>query len=156
MIPVCRIKLFLFLLVFISCGNKFPERPPIQFTFESKTTEQILMGEVLWSKVHEMKYHFGYWKPSVWVKFDLVNPEESTKDYILELESPWVDSVLLVWKENGKVIEKRFDGSAAFSSRELQHRNPTYQLALEPLETRTIYAHIKTQGYSMHHFVFGR
>lgn len=146
MIPVCRIKLFLFLLVFISCGNKFPERPPIQFTFESKTTEQILMGEVLWSKVHEMKYHFGYWKPSVWVKFDLVNPEESTKDYILELESPWVDSVLLVWKENGKVIEKRFDGSAAFSSRELQHRNPTYQLALEPLETRTIYAHIKNSG----------
>ncbi|PKA25823.1 serine/threonine protein phosphatase [Leptospira sp. mixed culture ATI2-C-A1] len=146
MIPVRRINLFLFLLVFISCGNKFPERPPIQFTFESKTTEQIFMGGVLWSEVHEMKYHFGYWKPSVWVKFNLVNPEESTKDYILELESPWVDSLILVWKEKGKVVEKRFDGSAAFASRELQHRNPTYQLTLDPLETRTIYANIKNSG----------
>ncbi|EKJ85814.1 serine phosphatase RsbU (regulator of sigma subunit) [Leptospira meyeri] len=146
MIPVRRINLFLFLLVFISCGNKFPERPPIQFTFQSKTTEQIFMGEVLWSEVHEMKYHFGYWKPSVWVKFNLVNPEESTKDYILELESPWVDSLILVWKEKGKVVEKRFDGSAAFASRELQHRNPTYQLTLDPLETRTIYANIKNSG----------
>lgn len=141
-----RINLFLTIFIFISCGNKFPERPPIQFSFESKATEQILAGEVLWSKVHEMKYHFGYWKPFVWVKFDLVNPEERMNDYVLELESPWVDSVTLVWKENGVVVTKQFDGSATFASRELQHRNPTYQVRLGPLETRTIYANIKNSG----------
>ncbi|EMY68105.1 7TM diverse intracellular signaling domain-containing protein [Leptospira vanthielii] len=146
MIPIRRINLFLFFLVFVSCGNKLPERPLIQYTFETKTLEQILSGTVVWSKAHEMKYHFGYWKPSVWVKFDLVNPINETSDYILELESPWVDTVMLGWESNGIVVRKTFDGSGAFSEREVQHRNPIYKLTLNPLETRTIYAQIKNSG----------
>lgn len=85
-----RINLFLFILVLISCGNRFPERPLIQYTFETKTLEQILAGDAVWSKAHEMKYHFGYWKPSVWVKFDLVNPENEPTDYVLELSYNFV------------------------------------------------------------------
>ncbi|MGE8723257.1 7TM diverse intracellular signaling domain-containing protein [Leptospira terpstrae] len=141
-----RINLFLFILVLISCGNRFPERPLIQYTFEAKTLEQILAGDAVWSKAHEMKYHFGYWKPSVWVKFDLANPENEPTDYVLELESPWVDTVLLGWVSNGRVVKKTFNGSGAFEAREVPHRNPTYKLALNPLEKRTIYAHIKNSG----------
>ncbi|MBM9547820.1 SpoIIE family protein phosphatase [Leptospira sp. 201903074] len=146
MILIRRINLFLIVLFFISCANKYPERPPIQYTFETKTLDQILAGDAVWSKAHEMKYHFGYWKPSVWVKFDVVNLDNEPMDYILELESPWVDTVLLGWEAGGKVVWKKFDGSGAFAERELQHRNPTYKLTLNPLETRIIYSHIKNSG----------
>lgn len=146
MIQISRIKLFLFILVFVSCGTKLPERPLIQYTFEAKTLEQILSGTVVWSKAYEMKYHFGYWKPSVWVKFDVANPDNETRDYILELESPWVDTVLLGWQVNGVTVKKEFDGSSAFNKREVQHRNPVYQLTLGPSETRTVYANIKNSG----------
>ncbi|PJZ43854.1 7TM diverse intracellular signaling domain-containing protein [Leptospira brenneri] len=145
-ISLGRINLFLLVFLCLSCGTKFPERPLIQYTFETKTLEQVLSGSAVWSKAHELKYNFGYWKPFVWVKFDLVNSSEEICDYILELESPWVDNVLLGWDENGKVVEKRFDGSRAFSDREIQHRNPVYRFSLKPLEKKTIYAKIQNSG----------
>ncbi|TGL85257.1 serine/threonine protein phosphatase [Leptospira congkakensis] len=141
-----RINLFLSFFIFLSCGTKFPERPLIQYTFESKTLEQILSGTAVWSKAHELKFNFGYWKPFVWVKFDLVNSENRNHDYIVELEAPWVDNVLLGWKENGEIVQKNFDGSSAFSKREIQHRNPIYKFTLKPSETKTIYARIQNSG----------
>ncbi|MCW7483192.1 7TM diverse intracellular signaling domain-containing protein [Leptospira kanakyensis] len=146
MIPFGRIKLFLLIFVFLSCGTKIPERPLIQYTFENKTFEQILLGSAVWSKAHELKYNFGYWKPFVWVKFDLVNPDHETSDYILELEAPWVDKVLLGWEEDGKSVQKQFDGSSSFADREIQHRNPVYRFTLKPLESKTIYVKIQNSG----------
>ncbi|MCG6153992.1 SpoIIE family protein phosphatase [Leptospira bandrabouensis] len=141
-----RINLFLFVLALVSCGNQLPKRPLIQFTFETKTLEEVLSENVVWSKAHEMKYHFGYWKPSVWVKFEITNAKEERKDYILELESPWVDEVLIGWLSKGKIIKRTFNGSSSFSEREIPHRSPIYKLTLEPFETRTIYAYIKNSG----------
>ncbi|MCW7492502.1 SpoIIE family protein phosphatase [Leptospira sp. 2 VSF19] len=141
-----RINLFIFVLVLVSCGNQLPKRPLIQYTFESKNLEEVISESVVWSKAHEMKYHFGYWKPSVWVKFEVVNSENEPKDYILELESPWVDEVLIGWVTKGKIVRKTFNGSSSFSAREVPHRSPVYKLTLEPLETKTIYAHIKNSG----------
>ncbi|TGK86174.1 serine/threonine protein phosphatase [Leptospira montravelensis] len=146
MIQMPRIKLFLFILVLISCGNQLPERPLIQFSFENKTLEEIYSDKVVWSKANEMKYHFGYWKPSVWVKFEIMNPENEPKDYILELESPWVDKVLLSWRTKENIVKKTFDGSSSFSAREIPHRNPVYKLTLDPFETRTVYAYIENSG----------
>ncbi|TGL33418.1 7TM diverse intracellular signaling domain-containing protein [Leptospira perdikensis] len=141
-----RINLFLSILIFMSCGTNFPERPLIQYTFETKTLEQILSSGPVWSKAHELKYNFGYWKPSVWVKFDVSNPYEETNDYILELEAPWVDSVLLGWESGGVIVQKQFDGSKPFAEREIQHRNPIYKLSLKPYETKTIYVFIQNSG----------
>ncbi|TGK77557.1 serine/threonine protein phosphatase [Leptospira noumeaensis] len=146
MIPLGRIKLFLLIFVFLSCGTKIPERPLIQYTFESKSLEQVMSGSAVWSKAHELKYNFGYWKPSVWVKFDLINPDPEVRDCILELEAPWVDSVLLGWEEDGKLVQKQFDGFRSFENREIQHRNPVYRFTLKPLETKTIYARIQNSG----------
>ncbi|XDD44805.1 7TM diverse intracellular signaling domain-containing protein (plasmid) [Leptospira sp. WS60.C2] len=144
------LKQILWLLIaffsIISCTSKLPERPIIQYSFQNLTLEQVLNDEVEWSKPEELRYNFGYWKRFVWVKFELINPSESPSHYILDIESPWVDEVVLAWKFLGKVETTVFRGTDSHALKEIPHRNPVFSLDLSPNEKRTVYLKIANVG----------
>lgn len=137
----------LFAFTFItSCTSKLPERPIIQYSFQNLTLEQVLSEEVSWSKPEEMKYNFGYWKRFVWVKFELINPSETPSQYILDIESPWVDEVVLAWKIHNTVESKVYKGTDSHELKEIPHRNPVFPIELSPNEKRSIYLKISNVG----------
>ncbi|WP_425593383.1 7TM diverse intracellular signaling domain-containing protein, partial [Leptospira selangorensis] len=137
----------LFAIVSItSCSSKLPERPIIQYSFQNLTLEQVLSEEVIWSKPEEMKYNFGYWKRFVWVKFELINPSESVSQYILDIESPWVDEVVLAWKSQSTVETNVYKSTDSHALREIAHRNPVFSIDLSPNEKRTVYLKISNDG----------
>lgn len=129
-----------------SCTSKFPERPIIQYSFENLTLEQVLNDEVNWSKPEELKYNFGYWKRFVWVKFELINHSNTLSQYILDIESPWVDEVVLAWKSPVKVETTVYRSTDSHTLKEIPHRNPVFSLDLLPNETRTVYLKISNVG----------
>ncbi|MCW7506159.1 7TM diverse intracellular signaling domain-containing protein [Leptospira paudalimensis] len=137
--------LFAFLSI-TSCSGKLPERPTIQYSFQNLTLEQVLNDEVDWSKPEKMKYNFGYWKRFVWVKFELINPSEFPSQYILDIESPWVDEVVLAWKSSVKVETTVFKGADSHTLKEIPHRNPVFSLDLSPNEKRIVYLKISNVG----------
>lgn len=137
------------LIVFLSitsCTSKLPERPIIQYSFQNLTLEQVLSEDVVWSKPEEMKYNFGYWKRYVWVKFELINHSESPSQYILDIESPWVDEVILTWKSLATVNTIEYRGSDSHTLKEIPHRNPVFSLELSPNEKRIVYLKITNVG----------
>ncbi|EOQ87252.1 7TM diverse intracellular signaling [Leptospira yanagawae serovar Saopaulo str. Sao Paulo = ATCC 700523] len=134
------------LLLLANCTSKLPERPIIQYSFQDLTWEQVLSGEVNWSKPEEMKYNFGYWKRFVWVKFEVINPSESPSQYILDIESPWVDEVVLTWKSLGVVETSVYRGKDSHTLKEIPHRNPVFLLDLLPNEKRTVFLKISNVG----------
>ncbi|MCW7498322.1 SpoIIE family protein phosphatase [Leptospira levettii] len=136
---------FVFLSV-SGCTAQLPERPTIQYSFQNLTLEQVLNDEVDWSKPEKMKYNFGYWKRFVWVKFELINPSDVPSHYILDIESPWVDEVVLAWKSLGKVETTVFRGTDTHALKEIPHRNPVFSLDLSPNEKRTVYLKIANVG----------
>lgn len=135
------------LLVFLSsCSSNFPERPAIQYLFSDQEITQISAKEDGWSKIHEVKYNFGYFRKFVWVKFTVVNVEQTKQNLFLELESPWVDSVEVhVFQEK---VQKSFSflGSKAFSEKDFFHRHPVFRLEIPAESNQKIYIKIRNSG----------
>lgn len=139
-------SLFLFWFGFFGCRSELPERPPIQYRFGEAELSQILLEKEGWSTKQEVKYNFGYFQRTVWVRFEVINPKSVPLVTFLEWESPWMDKIRLVEVRKGKLYEHLHTGSQSFVSKEIHHRHPVFRLELEPNETILCYAEIENQG----------
>lgn len=147
-----KIRICFLILVWIQifgsmgCNTELPQRPAIQYYFSNDSFETISEANIPWSEKKNVKYNFGYFQRSVWVRFDVVNSEENPKIQYLEFESPWVDLVEVYRIEGNKIAKDKFQGSEPFSKKEFLHRHPVFRWELPPNSKTTTYVKIENSG----------
>ncbi|MCE9598873.1 MAG: SpoIIE family protein phosphatase [Spirochaetia bacterium] len=97
-----------------------------------------------WSLSHASVPNFGLSNSQVKVRFNILNPSSQPVTRIVEVETPWMDSIEMQTEENGPA--QRAGDSIDFKTRSVFHRNPAFIVSLEPLETKRIYLTIKSRG----------
>jgi PAS domain S-box-containing protein len=90
---------------------------------------------------------FGFSKAVFWVRFNLQQDKLLEETILLQLEYPQIDHVtLFVPDSNGGFSESITGDMLPFSSREINHRTPVFQLPEHRGESRIYYMRLHTGG----------
>ena len=88
----------------------------------------------------------GFSKSSVWLRFTVVNPEPTPREWLLELAYPHVDVVELYIPDPELGFERRASGDRRpFSERDVPYRNVVFRIA-QPPGPATYYLRAQTTG----------
>ncbi len=89
---------------------------------------------------------FGFTRSAFWARLTTINPGTEPVRWLLELDTPHMDSVeLYVPGESGDFTLRRAGDTLAFKSREIQFRTFVFSLVEDP-GVRTYYLRFKTDG----------
>lgn len=132
--------------------SRYSLTPHTQFLHsdESLTLDELLARNPAFTQAHHKSdLNFGYTPNEVWLRTQIENPTQHSRDWIVEFEYPFLDRVTLhVLREH--FSEQMTSGSAVPKpQRELAHRQPVFPLTLAPDETVTLYARINAAGSKM-------
>jgi len=109
---------------------------------------QAIMGKAAEFHPAELRagLNFSYTDDQVWLKTTVISAAERRTDWILEMRYPSLDDVKLYsFGPDGIVIQHQGD-TVPYQQRDMKHRNPVFQLNLEPGESRTLLIAARSQG----------
>ena len=90
--------------------------------------------------------NFGYTDSAYWLRFSLINESSKTKNLLLELSYPLLDSVSFYTTADSKIQEWELTGDEKpFSTREIAYQNLILKLNAEPNQKKFVYLRIKTE-----------
>ncbi|WP_038030065.1 7TM diverse intracellular signaling domain-containing protein [Thermonema rossianum] len=92
--------------------------------------------------------NLGFLDKPVWLKLQLSNQAQRTKEWLLELNYPLLDSITLYQQdEAGRWLSETIGDQVPFDRREIHFRNPTFPLYLyDNSRVYTIYIRVKTSS----------
>ena len=91
--------------------------------------------------------NFGYSQSVIWVRVKLRNPSSTEQNWLLQLENPLIDSVILFTPSATSRYERRLSGDTLpFSSRDLKHRSIIFHVKLKKSESKLVYLRFQTSG----------
>lgn len=82
----------------------------------------------------------------VWLRLPLQSTAHETRTWRLELNYSSLDEVLLYDVGNDGVRLSRSGDTVPYGERNVGHRNPVFELVLQPGERRTLYLRVASQG----------
>ncbi|MDP9938620.1 diguanylate cyclase [Ectopseudomonas alcaliphila] len=89
---------------------------------------------------------FGYVPGVVWLRLELQSAASKTLHWRLELNYASLDEVRLYDIGADGVRESRSGDTVPYAERSVGHRNPVFEIALQPGEQRTLYLRVDSRG----------
>ncbi|HUE90568.1 diguanylate cyclase [Pseudomonas sp.] len=89
---------------------------------------------------------FGYRHGAVWLRLPLQSTAHETRSWRLELNYSSLDEVLLYDLGSDGARLSRSGDTVPYGERSVGHRNPVFELVLQPGERRTLYLRAASQG----------
>ncbi|CAM3655167.1 diguanylate cyclase (GGDEF) domain-containing protein [Ectopseudomonas alcaliphila] len=89
---------------------------------------------------------FGYVPGVVWLRLELQSAASRTLHWRLELNYASLDEVRLYDIGADGVRESRSGDTVPYAERSVGHRNPVFEIALQPGEQRTLYLRVDSRG----------
>lgn len=89
---------------------------------------------------------FGYRQGAVWLRLPLQSTARQTRSWRLELNYSSLDEVRLYDLGADSMRLSRSGDTVPYGERSVGHRNPVFELVLQPGERRTLYLHAESQG----------
>jgi diguanylate cyclase (GGDEF)-like protein len=89
---------------------------------------------------------FGYVPGVVWLRLELQSAASKTLHWRLELNYASLDEVRLYDIGTDGVRESRSGDTVPYAERSVGHRNPVFEIALQPGEQRTLYLRVDSRG----------
>ena len=96
-----------------------------------------------WSSSNSESTNFGYSKSVFWFRFKLKNTSKEKKEYWLEFGYPLVN-IIDLYLPDGEI--KKTGLMTPFKQRDVQFRNSTVRLLLEPDSVYTYYMRVQSEG----------
>ncbi|NQD68290.1 hypothetical protein HP456_20490, partial [Bacillus haikouensis] len=110
--------------------------------------EQILDKENEFVPLSETDQSGDLSDASYWLKADLTNQSEDTRNLLLEIQKPHLSSVTLYSIKNNQLIKEETLGYRfPFDTREYKHRNLVFELSLQPSASTTYLLKIQTDSF---------
>ena len=104
---------------------------------------------------------FGYSKSTYWLKLEVINPSDASKEWVLEFDYPSLDVVDL-YRESTSLTtpDQSIGDSVPFSRRLVEHRNPVFLISSKPNSKEALYLRVQTtsaviistKAYDKQHF----
>jgi EAL domain-containing protein (putative c-di-GMP-specific phosphodiesterase class I) len=114
-----------------------------ELTLDSTTK----LPDFRWSKVEEGRASFGFSPSQFWLRLNINNTVEKTRNFVLEIKYPLLDDVTFYLMQNDKVIHtSRTGDSKPFYPREVDHPSMLVRFQLKEKEEISIYAKVNTKG----------
>ncbi|UFQ98102.1 diguanylate cyclase [Pseudomonas wenzhouensis] len=89
---------------------------------------------------------FGYVDGVVWLRLELQSIAQEPLHWRLELNYASLDEVRLYDVAAGTVREARSGDTVPYRERAIGHRNPVFEISLQPDEQRTLYLRVDSRG----------
>ena len=89
---------------------------------------------------------FGYVDGVVWLRLELQSIAQEPLHWRLELNYASLDEVRLYDVAAGTVREARSGDTVPYRERAIGHRNPVFEISLQPGEQRTLYLRVDSRG----------
>nr|WP_322940534.1 diguanylate cyclase [Pseudomonas sp. s4] len=89
---------------------------------------------------------FGYVDGVVWLRLELQSIAQEPLHWRLELNYASLDEVRLYDVASGTVREARSGDTVPYRERAIGHRNPVFEISLQPGEQRTLYLRVDSRG----------
>lgn len=100
-----------------------------------------------WSKAEGGSASFGFSSSQFWLRLNINNAEDITKNLVFEIKYPLLDDVTFYLLQEGKVIHFSSTGdNKPFYPREIDHPNMLARFQLKANEELSIYARVETKG----------
>ncbi|MFZ5603033.1 MAG: 7TM diverse intracellular signaling domain-containing protein, partial [Pseudomonadota bacterium] len=123
---------------------------PLQYTFDTtgrRTLAEIQNKSQLWHPMDREDLSFGFNPTPLWLRFDVTNTADITRQLLLEISYPVLDQVDVHVLQPGRPVRSVAMGDALpFAARPLQHHHFLAPLTLEPDSTVTLYLRVQTEG----------
>jgi signal transduction histidine kinase len=112
------------------------------------TLNQILTDKsISFQKVNKEILDFGFSSDNIWFRFQLKNISNVPISYFFETARPITDIVQLYSIDSNGIVTKSFSGDAIpVNDRDFNHRSTIFRMDLNPLETKSYYLHVKSDG----------
>ena len=131
--------------------GKYPLGKSLQYFEDEKGDLKI--EDILYNTTRNFKLsdssnlNFGFTNTIVWVKFKITNPQNDKEVMILEYAHPHMD-IVNVYQVSEKQQITEFKGGDLFpySSRQIDYKNISFKLMLDPLSTYEVYLRFQTKG----------
>lgn len=126
--------------------------PSIELLITSDNTlkaSDILSPEIssLFTPLHKESFNPGFFTPLYWARFSIKNNADFSSDYLLEIDSPLIDTVILYTITNDEIIKKEVAGEKVpFGQREFKHRKPLFHLTIPANQEYTFLIKIEDIG----------
>ncbi len=82
--------------------------------------------------------NLGYTKDTIWVRLPMVNLQDTTHSFLLEMSYPLMDRIEVFVKNNGQWTQRITGDHQPFNQREIQYPTYLFQVDLTPQE-KTVY-----------------
>ncbi|RIA34788.1 diguanylate cyclase (GGDEF)-like protein [Ectopseudomonas oleovorans] len=89
---------------------------------------------------------FGYVQGAIWLRLPLQSDASETRIWRLELNYASLDEVRLYDIGADGVRESRSGDTVPYAERSIGHRNPVFEIVLQPGEQRTLYLRVDSRG----------
>lgn len=89
---------------------------------------------------------FGYVQGAIWLRLSLQSDASETRIWRLELNYASLDEVRLYDIGADGVRESRSGDTVPYAERSIGHRNPVFEIVLQPGEQRTLYLRVDSRG----------
>jgi signal transduction histidine kinase len=80
-----------------------------------------------------------------WMRIPLTNPDAEPRDYVLEVEYPWLETARLYEPENGFLTTQRGGASVRPEGNSFSHGRNVFRISLEAHESQTFFLSVKDQ-----------
>ncbi|NLR92693.1 7TM-DISM domain-containing protein [Flammeovirga agarivorans] len=98
-----------------------------------------------WNSTDNLSFEYG--TGSYWAKVDIQNKDDQYREWLVEVAYAPLDELEFYLVKNEKLVDHHLTGDHVnYSERPIDHHNYLFPVALENLESATIYFRVKTNG----------
>ena len=118
------------------------------------TSRQLRISDFLknkdqfsWFKSKDTVPNFGYTSSSYWFKIALENRHSSKNEWLLNIDYPLHDFIVIYYIEDGAIVQDYHVGDRLpHSHRPVDHRNFVFPIELSTNKITEIYIHVESEG----------